>query len=290
MITIALILLAQAGGPSSGPSDPSEPATGSISDLSTELTMVFDIDEGWLNTQESWTVHNPSGAAVGDRLVLELPSSSRRLKLEESVKGFVARENATAIESNGPIGTGEHQIHATYQLATSGSSVVIKRRLATQTNAARVIIEDLPDLSITSNSQPSKRKRELNGVNYAIFDFPPLSSGSMLEVKLSGLPSKSHAPKIAAVAAVGLIVLWALYAGATGRAPGAGASAMGPLSPMARRDRVLKAIELLDEDLKAEKISEKKYARRHEDLMADLAQTLREIDLEEATKRAANST
>ncbi|MBI2376212.1 MAG: hypothetical protein HYV07_19620 [Deltaproteobacteria bacterium] len=283
---LVLVLLAQ-DVPASGPS---EATGGALSDLTAELTMVVEVEEDRVNVQETWTFHNTSGRAIADRLSIDLPSGARRLNLDEKITGWKGRDNFTGIDSTAPIPSGDTQLDAIYQLSAKGSAINVQRRIPIQLNAMRVIAEELPGIALTSSLKPARRKRDFNGIAYAIWDFSPISSGVSLDVRIAGLPSREGWSKLAALGACALTVLWAIFAVVTGKAPGAGREVLGPLSPRARRDRVIRAIELLEQDRREDKVTDKKYSRRHEELMQELASTLREIDLEDEAKRTAKAT
>src|SRR6185503_5816813 len=93
-------------------------------------------------------------------------------------------------------------------------------------------------------------------------------------------PARAPWPKWLALLAVGGIVAWMAWALANRAKPSETMRhVVSPVSARARRDQIVKAIEVLDRDLQTEKIKPKKYERRHAELMHELAEVLHEIEL-----------
>ena len=105
----------------------------------------------------------------------------------------------------------------------------------------------------------------------------------MLEISISGLPNRSRWPEYVAIGLMAIILL-ATTKKLFEPAPVEGAVGFGALSARARKDRIVKAIEILDAELAKKSITEAKYQRRHNELIALLGEVLREIELEEAER------
>jgi hypothetical protein len=254
---------------------------GGAGDVYGELTIIYELAEKVLRTQESWTLRNMSGKEVPAQAVTIDLAGVRKLRLDDSSIGFRASDDGTRIVADRAIAQEDRTVSGTYEVPLSGSSLVVRRRLPFNMGRARVILEDSPGLSLSSNVTFTKRSRELNGLNFAIWDFPAMPPGQELELRFSGLPARATWPRSLAVAIAFLIAGGGAWLLRTRRVPGADHTmALGPLSGKARRDRLVKAIELLKRDLDAGKIDEKRYQRRHEALMQELAVVLREIEIE----------
>jgi len=279
---LALLLLAQ---PASQPaSQPNLPGGGRAADVTGTVTVILEVDEHRLKTQESWSLSNASGKSVApSELVFELPDGSRRLALDEDVPGFVAAEDGSRFFADRPLGAGVTTVAGAYMWDFDGDTAVASRRVPVNVNGMRLIIEDIDGLNLTSNLEFQRRVRELNGLNFAIFDFSPLKAGQRWELRISGLPSHSTMPRTVATAAAIAIVIWAVLA--LVKREDSEEQTYGPLSARARRDQIVKALEILERDRAAEKVKPKRYERRHGELMASLATVLREIELAEARRR-----
>lgn len=283
MITaIALLLAAQQ--PSS---QPAGPASGSPADVVAEVTFLFEIGEKSLGATENWNLGSQGKTIAATALAFEIHDGAKKVKVDDK-SGFHVEEGTLRLTSNQPL-TDDRPISISYETPFSGSKIVLRRTLPFNMSRARVVFEDLPGFRLETVPESVKRTRDLNGIKFAIWDFPSMPPGTQLELIATGLPSKPVWPKFLAVFAALAIAAWAVWALINHRAPGADAAlAIGPLSGRARRDRLVKAIELLKRDFEASQLNEKQYARRHEALMQELAVVLREIEIEERGARTAS--
>jgi hypothetical protein len=291
-LLVALAVVAQGGPPGEAASQPaSQPAIagapGTARDVAAEVTLIYEHSDRELRTQESWTLRGAAGKAVpASELHIPLGSGTKKLRLDEGVQGFRASEDATRILADRALGPEDRTVAATYAIPLSGSELVIRRKLPFSMVRARVITEATPGLQMSSNIEATRRDRDLNGITFAIWDFPAMPAGDELELRFSGLPTRVTWPRTLAMVVAGLIIAWAIWALRTGRAPGREeVLALGALSGKARRDRLIKAIEILERNLKEEVVTEKVYQRRHQALMQELAVVLRDIELEERQQR-----
>ena len=289
MNALLLLLLAQdphAEQPAQPASQPAQLQPGGTgADVAGTVTWIYEVDEKVLHVQESWSLTNESGRLVEkDHLRFPLPPDTRRVNLDEAVRGFKAADDSSEIYATEAMGSGTKTISGAHMIDFSGDSVVVRRKLPVRVTGARLIVENISGLEINANVQIDKRVRDLNGLTFQVVDIAPMQAGSTLELSLKGLPSRTTWPRRFAVMVSLLIVCWAFLAL---RRPKSEAQAkLGPLSAQARRDRIVKAIEILERDFSEEKINEKKYERRHEELMSELAAVMREIDLVKTGARA----
>lgn len=277
---LTLLLVAQA---SSQPSAPSAPPGGSAVDVSAQATLIIEVDEHHLKTQESWTLANLSGKTVAAaQLVFDMPKKTRRLSVDEDVPGFKGAEDGSRIFADRDLGPGNTTFAGAYFWDFSGDTAEFSRRIPVSVNGLRVIIEDIPGVNVASNLQHQSRVRELNGLKFVIYDFAAMRGGQTFDLTISGLPSRTTLPRTVALALVAAIVLWLLWAVST-RVKEEDET-LGPLSAQARRDQIIKALEILEADKVADKVNAKRYERRHGELMNELADVLREIDLARARR------
>src|SRR5688572_20667098 len=146
MITL-LLLLAQTGEqPASQPA--SQPAQlqpgGTGADVSGTVTWIFEVDEKVLHVQESWSLSNESGRLVEkDHLRFPLPADTRRVNLDENVRGFKAAEDGSEIFATEAMGRGTKEISGAHMIDFSGDTVVVRRKLPVRLTGARVIVENI---------------------------------------------------------------------------------------------------------------------------------------------------
>lgn len=275
-LLVALLALAQ---PASQPaSQPNLPSGGTAQDVTASVTMILEPDENHIKVSESWSFANTSGKLVDAQVLsVPLPAGSRRLNVEDS-PAFAGAEDASRFYATQALGTSPLSAALAYLWATDGGDAEQRRVIPVNLSVGRVIIEDIEGVEVSSNLRFTRRVRELNGLNFLVLDFnEPLPAGSTLELTVKGLPSKTTLPRTVAMTLVAGLVGWFLLQLMSARS---GAEApLGAMAAPARRDRIVKALELLERDRAEEKITDKRHARRHAELMKELADVLREIEL-----------
>lgn len=283
------VALAAAGqAPSSQPASQPGTVTQDLRGVSAQITIIHELGDQSLRTQESWAIANHAGASIDPKLLtIEFPRI-RLLKLDDDVQGFEASEDRQTVRATRPLPPGTGSVSGAYILDTARGTATYRRRFPVEVEVLRVILEEAPGLTMVSNVEATRRSRDLNGIKFAIWDFARIPAQQEVNIEIRGIPYKSVWPSRVTLALAALIVLWAAYAIRTGRVPGTGvAGGLNPLSAAARRERILRAIQLLDRELAEEKVTENRYRRRHEDLTRQLAVVLRELDLESQATRAA---
>jgi hypothetical protein len=282
-VLVALLALAQ---PASQPaSQPNLPAGGTAQDVTAQVTMILEPDEQHVKASESWSFSNSGGRLVdASALYIPLPAGSRRLSLDENgSEGFQGAEDASRVAATAPLGASPASVAFAFLWAMDGGTAQQRRSIPVNVNGMRVIIEDIPGVEVSSNLAFTRRVRELNGLNFVVMDFTqPLPAGGSFELTVSGLPSRTTLPRTAALLAVAGLIGWFVLQLGGARAKGGEATPMGALAAPARRDRIVKALELLERDRAEDKITDKRHARRHAELMKELADVLREIELTKA--------
>lgn len=269
---------ATAAGPASAPaSRPSLAHGGTGRDVQADLTVIYEIDEHHLKTQESWSLSNTSNKRIEPgALVFVLPENTRRLRLDENTPGFAAPDAGGRFFATAPLLDGAHGIGAAYLTDFEGASVTVRRRTPVNLRSVRLIIQKVPGLRFSASMPHQSRDRDLNGLEFAIFTLGPIPAGDAFAYTFDGLPAQSAVPSYLALALCLGMVAWMVFSLLQPRPKPA--HTMGVLSAEARRDRLLKALELLERDRAENKIEPRRYARRHEALMSELADVLREAD------------
>lgn len=281
-LTLLTPLALAVAQPASRPaSQPNLQPGGTGADVTGQVTMILEVDEHRLKVQESWSLFNQSGKSIAaEHLVFRMPDGAFRLTVDEDVPGFTAEDDGSRFYATQALGAGQTPVAAAYFWPFDGDTAQTSRKIPVNVSGMRVIIENISGLQVTSNLEYTRRVRELNGLEFAIFDFSQLRAGQPFELRVSGLPNRSTLPRSLAVALVLGIVGWTFLA-LMSKSSG-GSTTYGPLSARARRDQIVKALEILEQQRAAEQIKPKRYERRHGELMHELAEVLREIELAES--------
>ena len=265
-------------GPASVPaSQPSLSSDGHGSDVQGDATVIYEIDEFQLKTQESWTLANSSGKLIdSSELVFDVPNGTRLFRLDEDVQGFKAQDDGSRFFATEPLKGGTTVVSGAYLTGFNGDSVTVRRSTPVNLRTLRLIIQNVSGLKFSSPLPHDRRMADLNGLEFAIFTLGPIPAGSSIAFTLEGLPTHSTLPAYLALALCVGVVGWMLYALSQPRSRPM--RTMGVLSAEARRDRLIKALELLDRDKAEDKIKPRRYAQRYDELMNELADVLREVD------------
>lgn len=276
---LLLALLAQPAAPASQPASRAAlKAGGTGADVTAQAIIMVDLDESALNMQESWTLNNNSGKAIGpEHLVIPL-GAARLLRVDEDITDFAAREDSTSVYATEGMGAGSKTASFAYLKDISGATATMTRRIPVNVERGTLILPALDDLRVESNYPMQDRVSDMNGRRFLVYDIPSLPAGTNLELTFKGLPSHSSQPRFFALLGTLLVVGWMVWALRSGHRQRREA-VQGAMSPVARRDRIVRAIELLERDFENETIKERRYQRRHGELMAELAVVLREIDV-----------
>ena len=263
---------AQASRPASGPVQPDE--------VRAQLTLIFELDEHHLKVQEMWQLENPTtGSVPAADLEFPLGTSVRRFKLDEDVEGFAANAEGSLVRATRDMGPGSGGFAGNYLLDFDGNEAIIERTLPVPVAAARIILEDFDGLEVDGSTQFSRRLRDLNGLTFQVYDFGGLEAGHRFRARIGGIPTRTTLPRdialVLSIAAFG----WMIVQVARRRPNLQTSPVLGALSAEARREQLLRALELLEEDRISGRIEGRKHDRRRKALMQELADVLREIDI-----------
>lgn len=284
---LLLLLTAQGAPPAEPSSQPSsQPAAilpgGTGADVSARVTIIYELDETSMRAQESWSLSNSSGKSVDpNSLVFTLPGQVRRLELDERTSGF--QVTANQVRATQPLNPGGKELGLTYAFDAPGDTLHLQRPTPVNIDAGRLIMEQVSGIKLEANVPFTSRTTNLNGIEFIIFDFGGVPAGGALDLKVTGLPSKATWPRnLAVLLSLGLVG-WTAYVLLNQRILKAKvAPPLGALSAQARRDQIVKALEILERDRTGDAVKDKRYQRRHAELMQELAAVLREIEIARA--------
>ena len=252
-------------------------------------TLVFELEEHGFRAQEMWDLDNPTDGRVPKaRLRFPVDPEASRLALDESgSEGFAAGPEGTSVVATRDLAPGRASFAGAYQVPTEDGRYLLERRLPVGLSGGRVIFQSFEGLSVEGLDAMQVRRRKLNGLEFVIYDLGAMPAGTMIDARISGIPTRSTLPRtIAVVLAAGAFV-WMLV-GLSQRRP-VRRSVMGVLSAEARRDQLVRALQLLEEDRSAGRLDDRKYRRRRDGLMKELSGVLEEIELTEGPSTEARS-
>lgn len=272
-----------ASRPASRPAGMGGPG-GRPEDLRASVIIAYRLGENELTVEEFWQINNPSGGNVNaSDLTVSLPDGARVPALDESTSDFELSDDRTAILGRGPLMAGKAtHIGARYFQRLAIDTAAVRRTFPFTVNALRIIVEHVPGITVTSAHPHEDRLSDMGGSKFAVFDFGALSAGETLAYAVSGVPAKTVWPRYLALFFATAFLAWMIYSlMQPGVRRGQPSAVEGPLSPRARKDQILRAVQILERERAEEKVTEKRHARRHAELMTELARVLREIEIAE---------
>lgn len=266
-----------------------------VDSVSSEGTLYLEANEQGLQAEESWAMRNLGSVPVpAADLVIQLPPQITQIRAEgDASTGMEVGKDNRSLRGTAPLPPGETRtVTVRYMLPLASSTMELTRIAPFSVGRWRLIIEDQPGLALAASEKVVKSDRELNGVRFDIWELSEIVPGKVVTLTLSGLPVRSHLPQYIALVAGALVLAWAVRAVARSKSAlsaKAGAqktaAVVTPLSGVARRERLVRAVELLDADHAQGKLDAEQHARRRRALVGELAVVLRQIDLE-STPRA----
>ncbi len=268
------------GSPSTEPSSrPGSAAIGGAHDLKADVTLAFRLSgEQEFTIEEFWKIQNPDNKRVPkDALTIKLPRGARRLILDEQSEGFEASDDAKRIVARQDLSASSAEIGARYFLGFHEGTFTMRRVFPVSTGTVRVIFEHAPDLELKSSQQFQRHERDMGGQRFTVYVFGALPKDAPLALEVSGLPSRSAWPRHIAILLCIAVLFWvALSLRKKASAP---LLLDGPLSAQARRDQLVRAVGVLNRDYEATRVKERRYTRRHRELVEELGRVLQEIEV-----------
>ncbi|MEM7677100.1 MAG: hypothetical protein AAF449_13945 [Myxococcota bacterium] len=289
------ILLCQPSGEASpqGKAPPAQPASapssrpanlvggGTGADLQADVTFIYELDEMRFKVQESWTIRNDAQKLI-DSLEFRLPRGASLVTMDPNINTFKANEDGTAYSSAGPLGLGQHSAAAAYRLPFKSNRVAYERLIPVNMTSARVIVEEIDGLTISANVPSECESRDLEGLRFNVCSFGAVPAGTSFRLVFDGLPVRTPWLRTLALGTSLALMLWMIVA--LMKTTTAKAIPISSVSAAARRDQIIRALELLKEDFDKDEINEKRYERRRRELLAQLAEVLREIEISKTSR------
>lgn len=262
--------------------------------VSSEATLYLEVNDRGVQAEESWAVRNMGSLPVpAQSLVIALPQGVQQTRAEgDGSSGFEVSKDSQRIVATAPLPPGEtRMITVRYMLPLPPytNDLELPRVTPFSVGRWRVIMEAVPRLSVSANHPVNRSERELNGVKFALWELDQLAPGTPVRFMFENLPGPSPWGIIGRIATTGFaigILAWAVIRSRQGLAAARAAAkpratdVVTPLSGPARRERLVRAVELLDQDLASGKLEPEQHARRRRALVGELAVVMRQIDLE----------
>jgi hypothetical protein len=115
-----------------------------------------------------------------------------------------------------------------------------------------------------------------DGQAFILGSGPALAAGQQLTLALTGLPSRSHLGRTLSLGLAILVLLAGAWTAVSAQRVSGDASRRAAL--VERRDRLMADLVRLEEQSRADAVDARRYAARHEELVAQLERVYGELD------------
>ena len=274
---VRLVLVAGAGGgplaaPSAAAVAPGEVAFGG------ESRIQIEFEDDTIEVFYLFDLVNPSAAPVtpARELVFELPPGAQQAAaLEGSSPQATVRGRVVSIA--GPIAPGTTPVRLAYSLAPAGPDRTLTQALPAAWPQVQVIMTRAGGARMSSPQFASATDMAGgDGQAFILGSGPALAAGQELSLALTGLPSRSHLGRTLSLALAILVLLAGAWAAVSARRVSGDASRRAQL--VERRDRLMADLVRLEEQSRAGTVDPRRYAARHEELVAQLERVYGELD------------
>jgi hypothetical protein len=242
----------------------------------------IEFDDDILEVFYLFDLVNPSNAPVTPKteLVFELPEGAQQAAMLEG-SSTQAQIRGRTVSITGPIAPGSMPVRLAFSLAPAGAERTIVQRLPAAWSQVQVIMTKAGAASIRSAQFASANEMAGEGQAFILGSGGALPANQDITLALSGLPSRSHVGRNLSLAVAALVLLAGAWAAMTARQASGDASRRAAL--IERRDRLMADLVRTEEQQRAGSLDARRYAARHDDLVAQLERVYGELDRQPGT-------
>jgi hypothetical protein len=242
----------------------------------------IEFDDDILEVFYLFDLVNPSNAPVTPKteLVFELPEGAQQAAMLEG-SSTQAQIRGRTVSITGPIAPGSMPVRLAFSLAPAGAERTIVQKLPAAWSQVQVIMTKAGAASIRSAQFASANDMAGEGQAFILGTGGALPANQDITLVLSGLPSRSHVARNLSLAVAALVLLAGAWAAMAARNISGDASRRAAL--IERRDRLMADLVRTEEQQRAGSLDARRYAARHDDLVAQLERVYGELDRQPGT-------
>jgi hypothetical protein len=210
---------------------------------------------------------------VGQPLIINLPDDATGAAAMNG-SSPLAMVQGDRVRINGPFPPGVTSVQFGFRLRYSGDRATLAQAWPAPLEQVFVAAEKVGDLRIESPQFASQQEAQAAGAPFLMGTGGRVNAGETLTVTLSGLPHHSTLMRDVGVG-LGVLILaigfWAAFTGAPARR-GHGAQLVN------RKEKLLAELVELEQQHRAGRVTEQKYATRRQSLVSQLEKIMGELD------------
>jgi hypothetical protein len=274
---VRLVLVAGASGTPAGASPMPAAAPGEVV-FAGNSRIQIEFDDDTLEVFYLFDLVNPSSAPVSPKaeLVFELPDGAQQASMLEGASPQVTIRGRI-VSITGPIPPGSLPVHLAFSLAPAGPERTIVQRLPAAWAQVQVIMTTAGAARISSPQFVSANPMAGgDGQSVILGNGGALPVNQDLTLTLSGLPSRSRWGRNLSLGLAALVLLAGVWAALSAQSVSGDVSRRAAL--VERRDRLMADLVRAEEQRRAGTLDERRYAARHEELVAQLERIYGELD------------
>jgi len=252
-----------------------EPAVPGSVVFGPESRFVIEIGDDALNVFSLMQITNTGTRPVqAGPVVFDLPQGAVGVgMMEGSTPNAVAAGSKVSV--NGPFPPGNTVVQFGYSIPLGSDTIDIAQRMPADLSQVSVVVQKIGALQLASPQVAQRREMSAEGGAYIVGQGPGLKAGEVLDLTLSGLPSRPSWPRNLAVTLAAVILLAGTY-GATRRPRPADPQAAKGLQ--SRREKLFAELTALESQRRKGTIDAEAYATRRESLVTALEDLYRGLD------------
>ena len=265
-----------------GAADPTradEPAESGTVTFGADSRIVIELGEETLNVYYLLDIINDRAVPVepGAPIMLALPAGATGATM---MGGSTPRAEAAGarVSVSGPFEPGLTPLRVGFVLPYAGDSVAIEQTMPVTLEALLLVVEKWGSMDVASDQIARRADMNPEGTDetYIFAAGPPVASGAALSLEVSGLPHHSRLPAMLALGVAFVFLGAGAWGAATPKREADGAELRRRLE--SRREKRFRDLVRNEQQHRAGRIGDTKYANRRNALMAELERIYAELD------------
>jgi hypothetical protein len=192
-----------------------------------------------------------------------------------------ASVTGTRVTVAGPFAPGHTFVQVATSVPAEDGWIEIAQKLPARLDELAVIVKKVGDTTLKSPQVKEQREMPADGETFIAATGGGVDAGRPIEITVDGVPHHSQAPRRVALLLASLVVIIGAWV-ATRPIADATTLVTERKRLVARREKLLNELARLEQDRRASRIDDRRYATRREELIASLEQIYGVLDSHDA--------
>jgi hypothetical protein len=219
-------------------------------------------------------------------LEFEMPPGARGCGIMQGSSPQAA-VNGAHVTVQGPFAPGSTFVQVACEVPAETGGVAIEQRFPAAIEQLAVVVKKVGDTTLRSPQVKDQREFPADGDVFIAATGGAVAAGQPIELNVGGVPHHSAAPRRIALALAFAIALAGAW-GASRPVEDRGAQAAERKRLTSRRDKLFSELVRLEQDYRHNRIDDRRYATRREEVLASLEQIYSALDSDDTAPDAAD--